>query len=138
MFTKISHKSIQKLEKLCREGTLKTATEIMLVLTISRFGWGKDGNRNPCKKSIKSMAELLGCSESSVKRALRKLRDVKLVGFQYRTRSMGDNERTTSSWDKAQAQLKRGSKQLRSFYYLKEKGITTAVQIHRTDQHTRT
>lgn len=131
MFTKIDHKFIKRLEELVRTGKLTTANEIVLLLTISRFGWGKAEKRNPCKKSIKSLTQLLGCSESSIKRALRKLNETNLIDRHYRTRIPGETEKTTTRWPTVEARLKNGAKQLRSYYYLRDKGIIVNVKIHK-------
>ncbi len=125
MFTKVSHKTIEKLERLTKDKTLSTANEVVLYFTISRYGWTTKNATNPCMKSVQDLADLLGCSISSIKRSLKILREAGLVDCQYRTRAMGDDALTTTNWNIAQARMKRGAKQLRNYYFIKHRATST-------------
>ena len=135
MFVMFEHKSIEKLERLVKDKTITTAIEMLLVLTIARHAWSIKKKQNSCMKSIDDLIEITGSSRSSIRRALRVLRDANVIDFQYRTRIMGQPSRITKDWKKSEAQMKRGAKQLRNYYTLRDAGIATRISTLNTPRH---
>lgn len=126
MWTKIEHNTIENLEKHFKEYEL-SGTEMILLLTISRFGWGQDGNRNPCTKSPVALAEILGRSVRQIKRSMEKLKSHGLIDIIYRTQC-GGNIKTTinksTAWNRLQKE-----RPLSVQTILKDPGIGTNIKV---------
>lgn len=132
MFTKISHKLIERLEKLHAEGQI-SGTELILLLTISRHSWGQADNRNPCLKSSRDLAKIVGRSERQVKRALAQLREHNLIDSIYRIQSNHKVTITRSS-KVADKRMLRG-RPASSHFILKDPGIGTNVKLKQSNKH---
>jgi len=130
MWTKLEHKTIESLEALYRKKKIG-GTEIMLLLTLSRFSWGTGKNRNPCTKKLRQIAEMLGKSESSLRRNMRCLQRAGIINQLYRTCKESEDIKTTFLEDRAHQRVKAGAKQLWSFFQLKWDGISTNVKVRK-------
>lgn len=126
MWTKIEHTTIEELEKHFKEYEL-SGTELMLLLTISRFGWGQDGKRNPCTKSPANLAEMLGRSTRQIKRSMEKLKAHGFIDIIYRTQC-GGTTKTTINKDTAWKRLQK-ERPLSVQTMLKEPGIGTNIKV---------
>jgi len=135
MFTKIEHKTIEKLEKLHAEGEI-SGTELILLLTISRHGWGQAGNRNPCLKSIKDLAKIVGRSERQVRRSLAKLKKLKFIDYIYRIRK--DGRIITTKSKKIALGRQAGNYVERMYFILREPGIGTNIKLDNPPQRKKT
>ena len=126
MWTKLEHTAIEELEKCFKEYQLG-GSEIMLLLTISRFSWGQDGNRNPCLKSTADLGEILNRSPRQIKRSLEKLKEQGWLDNIYRTQC-GGKVKTTTNKDTAWKRLKK-ERPLATQTILKHPGIGTNVKV---------
>jgi len=127
MFIKITHTTVDKLAALTKEKKLSRGLDIIVLLIIAKHSWGDGEKPNPCVLMASEIAESLGCSTSSVKRALRFLRDAGVIQFLYRTKAKREQPLATTDEDKAYKRAMRGARTLRNYYRITDRGIGTMV-----------
>ena len=130
MYTKISHKTILQLGKLQGTKDKMSACDHILLLIISVFSWGKEKNRNPCKKSVRQLADLSNSSETQIRRSLTRLIQLKYIKQVYRTKKNG-KVRSTTNKIKGMKRRKK-EKILRSYYILSGSGIEVSINLKST------
>ena len=90
-------------------------SDVGILLTLTRFAFSKKGKRNPCMKTPAQLAEMLGKSERTIRRALKRLGDASLIITVYRTKKMGEDIKITRNKNKAMHRVQNGAKQLTCF-----------------------
>jgi len=133
MFIQITHPTIDKLVSMTREKKLSRGLDIIVLLMIAKHSWGTDGKPSPCVMTAGELSTLLGCSASSVRRALRFLREAGFIEFIYRTRVAGEKIRWTMDDSVAHRRAMKGARTLRNFYRITDQGIGTMVKTKRNN-----
>jgi len=128
MFIQITHPTIDKLVSLTREKKLSRGVDIIVLLMIAKHSWGTDGKPSPCVLTAGELSTLLGCSASSVRRALRFLREAGIIEFIYRTKAAGEKTRWTTEETVAYRRAMKGARTLRNYYRITDPGIGTMVK----------
>lgn len=120
MFVQITFEEIETIQELYKAKVID-GCEVMLIMTVARYAWRKghkSKGRNPCMKSLPAMGRMLGRSESTMKRAVRRLEKENVLRQIYMTRKKGKDMMGTTSHKKALSRISKGAKQLPSHFEL--------------------